>query len=319
MNCRISVVIPTYKRIALLQRCLRAVQDQSYSASEIIIADDGCDSRVMLLVKSSEQRVPLRYVPVPDSKGPAAARNAGVKVATGDLVAFTDDDCVPDGDWLKAAAMEFLKSGIEAAWGRVCVPFAGIPTDYQRNESQLCVAGFVTANCFCKRSVFWQVGGFDENYTAAWREDSDLYLSLLKSGVRMKFLSAAMVNHPIRRASWGISLLQQRKSMFNALLYKRHKQHYTSLIRPAWPWRYYAIVSLFMACAALTILGAATGAQICFMLWAAATLDFAQSRLRDTQYTIAHVAEVLLTSIAIPFLSLFWRAYGAFRFRVAFI
>src|SRR5512133_2849807 len=109
----VSIVIPTRGRPDLLVRCLGAVLDQDFDASayEVVVADDGPDDATRAAVNQVARcsRVPIRYVIVPGrSHGPAAARNAGWRAATGRILAFTDDDCVPARSWLRAGLDAFL-------------------------------------------------------------------------------------------------------------------------------------------------------------------------------------------------------------------
>ena len=99
------------------------------------------------------------------------------------------------------------------AVGRIVVPVPHRPTDYERDAARLAAAEFVTANCFYRRDALAAAGGFDERFTAAWREDSDLFFTLLECGARLTHAPDAVVVHPIRPARWGVSLAQQRKSM----------------------------------------------------------------------------------------------------------
>ena len=78
----------------------------------------------------------------------------------------------------------------------------------------------------------------DERFSAAWREDSDLHFTLLLHGGQIDRVPSALVVHPVRPARWGVSLNQQRKSLFNALLYKKHPRLYRQRIRPWPPWDY---------------------------------------------------------------------------------
>jgi hypothetical protein len=66
------------------------------------------------------------------------------------------------------------------------------------------------------------VGGFDERFTAPWREDSDLVVTQLECNARLVRVPEAAVVHAVRPARWGVSVRQQSKSMFSALLYKKH-------------------------------------------------------------------------------------------------
>src|SRR5436305_2845378 len=100
MSLRASVVVPTYRRPDLLDRCLAALvaQDLGASAYEVIIADDAASEETRHQVEKWAARdLPaLRYIAVRDAHGPAAARNAGWRAAHGEVIAFTDDDTVPD-------------------------------------------------------------------------------------------------------------------------------------------------------------------------------------------------------------------------------
>jgi hypothetical protein len=199
------------------------------------------------------------------------------------------------------------------------VPVPKSPTDYQRNEAGLATAEFATANCFCRRAVMEAVGGFDERFTAAWREDADLLFTLLERGYRVVPAPQALVVHPVRPARWGISLSQQRKSQFNALLYKKHPALYRQKIQPGPPWHYYG--------AAAALLGAlvpgAAGLPVLALgglgLWLALTARFCTRRLRGTSQAPGHIAEMAVTSALIPLLSIGWRLRGAWRFRVLFL
>src|SRR5213078_1928552 len=157
------------------------------------------------------------YAPVAGPHGPAAARNVGWRRARAPVVAFTDDDCVPDPGWL-AAGVGVLErdAGVAAVTGRVVVPLPDKPTDYERDAAGLEGAEFVTANCFCRRDVLAALGGFDERFSAAWREDSDLHFGLLNVDGKVLKVPDAVIVHPVRPAPWGVSLGQQKKSLFDA-------------------------------------------------------------------------------------------------------
>ena len=258
-----------------------------------------------------------RYLPSPGPHGPAAARNFGWRAARGRIIAFTDDDTLPDPDWLVAGVHAF-EEGADAAWGRIVMPIPREPTDYERDANGLERATFVTANCFCLRSVLERLGGFDERFRLAWREDSDLYFRLIGAGARIVHVPQALMVHPVRPASWGVSIRQQRKVMFDALLYKKHPQLYRSRIRARPRWDYYFIVSALITAVGAWVAGVAWLAALAGSIWLAATVAFALKRLRDTTKAPTHVAEMLITSSVIPPLAAFWRLYGAIKFRTLF-
>ncbi len=260
---RVSIVVPTYKRPDLLARCLEALlaQDLAPADYEVIIVDDAdcIETRDMVQRRAKQARSrghTVRYLPAKFTQGPAAARNIGVRAARSEVIAFTDDDCIPCTGWLKAG-LAALKDGVAGVAGRISVPLEGAPTDYENNASHLAHSEFVTANCFYRRDALLLVGGFDERFTMAWREDSDLIFSLQERGLQFARASDALVVHPVRAARWGVSIGQQRKSLFNALLYKKHPALYRQKVQSGPPWRYYGIVGalLVVLAGAIAMLG----------------------------------------------------------------
>jgi glycosyltransferase involved in cell wall biosynthesis len=324
----VSVVVPTYRRPELLRRCLCALLAQNYptTAYEVIIVDDAACDETRQMVECYAELVSecgntLRYIAVTGNHGPAVARNIGWRAAHSEIIAFTDDDCIPTPDWLTAGIKAFHQTGKEIAGvsGRIIVPLPCVPTDYERNAAHLEASEFVTANCFYRRSCLEAVGGFDERFTAAWREDSDLFFALLQRDATLVHEPDAIVVHPLRPAPWGVSLSQQRKSMFNALLYKKHPVLYRQKVQAKPPWHYYLILA-----ALFTIVGGTTGRfprltyiAVCF--WLLLTGNFCLHRLHGTSGTRSHRAEMIYTSILIPPIAIFWRLRGALKFHVFFL
>jgi hypothetical protein len=387
---RISVVVPTYKRPDLLHQCLAALsmQDLKPSDYEIIIVDDAACENTRRQVdqwaaclrerKPASGPVPaIRYIPVTGSHGPAVARNIGWRAAQAEIIAFTDDDCIPTPSWLSAGLAAFTP-GVVGVSGKLVMPLDHIPTDYERNAVQLENSEFVTANCFYRWDVLERVGGFDVRFRMAWREDSDLFFTIhehieqcgYREGIsastmpgraqnfsddRSQMLPAqtsivsaslkdehvakdpackacnsnpshalicvprAVVIHPVRPASWGISLKQQRKSMYNALLYKKHPQLYRQKVQAAPPWHYYCIIVALLIALASMLTGSWFIALGAITAWIVMTGRFAWQRLRDTSHAPSHVLEMIVTSMLIPLLSIFWRIAGVVRFRVFFL
>jgi glycosyltransferase involved in cell wall biosynthesis len=322
MNPVVSVVVPTYRRNDLLTRCLSAliVQDHEADRYEVIVVDDAADAATRSLVERWRERlkVTIRYEATSGKRGPAAARNIGWRVARGEIIAFTDDDCVPDRAWLQAGE-DAIRAGADAVSGRLLMPLPAPPTDYQRDAAGLCTAEFVTANCFFRRSTLERLGGFDERFTAAWREDSDLFFSLLENKGKFERADNAVVVHPVRPAPWGISLSQQKKNLFNALLYKKHPDLYVSRLQPRPPWHYYASVLSFLIAASAFAAGEIALGCLLLGIWFLITLRFCLYRLRDTSRSPSHVAEMAVTSALIPPLAVYWRLRGAIRYRVLFL
>jgi hypothetical protein len=259
----------------------------------------------------------ITYLEAAGKSGPAAARNAGWRHAHGEFIAFTDDDCLPQPAWLREGVTA-LQDGYGCVTGRVIVPLSPSPTDHEKNTSRLGTAEFLTANCFFRREALESAGGFDERFETAWREDSDLQFTMLEHSCKIGSVPCAIVVHPVRGAPWGGSLKEQRKSMYNALLFKKHPALYREHIQSAPPWRYYATVLSAVGCAGAVAAGQGMAAAALGAVWAVLTTSFVLERLRGTTHSLSHLAEMILTSALIPGLSVFWRLYGAIKYRVWF-
>lgn len=319
MYLRASVVIPTYRRPHLLMQCLNHLVRQVFPSDqfEIIVADDAADELTERMVRRFQDEMLqhcVRYVPVRGQHGPAAARNVGWKMARGPIIAFTDDDCLPAANWL-SAGVDRLEAGADAAWGALVMPLPRLPTDYELNASKLATAVFVTANCFCNRELLNAIGGFDPRFTAAWREDSDLYFSLLDHGANIVHAKDAVVIHPIRQAGWGVSIWQQKKSIFDSLLFRKHPQKYRRTI-PVFPKMYYLASGAFIAGLTCFAMGLPALAITLLVAWLGLVAYFCVKRLKGTAHSFSHICEMMVTSAAIPFVAVFWRLYGNVKFRV---
>jgi glycosyltransferase involved in cell wall biosynthesis len=322
---KISVVVPTYKRPALLLRCLDALLSQSIgdASFEIIVISDGDDPATSRAIEAMPVRKfpGLKYYSLPSKSGPAAARNVGWMLADAELVAFTDDDCIPASNWLASMWTAYRKNQKNeiAFSGNTVVPINSHPTDYEKNISQLAAAEFITANCACTKDALQRVGGFDERFRMAWREDSDLQFKFIQQGISIIKVADALVTHPVRKAPWGVSIKEERKGMFNALLYKKYPRLYRQKIEPTPPWHYYAITFFLVMMISGMISDKTVPRAIGMSGWLVMTAWFAGSRLRSTSHSWNHVSEVILTSAIIPVLSLFWKFYGSWKFKALLI
>ncbi|HYE55217.1 MAG TPA: glycosyltransferase [Chitinophagaceae bacterium] len=326
MKKKISVVIPTWQRPALLENCLLALTGQHLPAKEfeIIVVTDGPDEASMQAVNKIQLQCSthfLKCIALAGKKGPAAARNLGWQQAEGTLIAFTDDDCIPHADWLSTlwdAYLERKRPTLIAFAGKVKVPLSESPTDFEMNTSHLETANFVTANCCCTRAALVQTGGFDESFTMAWREDSDLEFKLLRAAIPIYHLERAIITHPVRQAPWGVSIKEQKKSMFNALLYKKYPRLYREKIQPRPATHYYIILCSFMLMLLAWIYQSNTMLMISAAAYIILTGSFIAKRLARTSRSFRHVTEMIFTSIVIPFASVYWTLYGAWKYRVLF-
>jgi GT2 family glycosyltransferase len=198
---RISVVIPTRHRPASLSSCLQrlAPGTQTLDAAqyEVVVTDDGDtgDTRALL-----ERSFPWARWTAGPRRGPASNRNAGVRTSRGEWIAFTDDDTLPDRDWLEQ--LLDASDGVQAVEGRtVCRIGVRSPREHAPvNESG---GRWWTSNLAVRRDAFDAIGGFDERFIVPHMEDADLRERAFAAGVPWRFAPRAVVDHPPRRERWG--------------------------------------------------------------------------------------------------------------------
>ena len=211
---KISVVVPTFRRNESLASCLArlapAVQDFAAQSYDVIVTDDAQDPTCKALLAASFPWA--RYVAGP-ARGPAANRNHGARLATGEWIAFTDDDCLPERSWLSAFAGAVAAShGISVFEGRTTAdrPQRAFDEHAPLNDRGGCLW---SCNILIARALFEKIGGFDERFPYAAMEDVDLRYRLDRLGERQVFVEGARVVHPYRTfADWS-HLARHRKSM----------------------------------------------------------------------------------------------------------
>ncbi len=216
-----DVVVPTVGRdsLRLLLSALAAADGPP--PGRVLVVDDRRDRSRALPVGE------LAGVEVVAGRGagPAAARNLGWRRASAEWVAFLDDDVIPSETWLADLARDLHGLGPEvaASQGRVRVPMppGRRPTDWERNVRGLETARWATADMAYRRSVLDEVGGFDERFPRAYREDADLGLRVVRAGYQI-VSGRREVSHPVRAAGGLISLRLQAGNADDALMWGLH-------------------------------------------------------------------------------------------------
>ena len=157
-------------------------------------------------------------------RGPGAARNVGWRAAHTSWIAFLDDDVVPEPSWRQLLAADLDAAGDAAgSQGRVVVPLpvGRRPTDRERDVGGLGRARWATADMAYRRAALEQVGGFDERFPRAYREDADLALRLRRAGGRLT-TGRRVVAHPVRHAPWHVSIGRQAGNADDMLMRRLH-------------------------------------------------------------------------------------------------
>ena len=216
-----SVVIPSVGRPSL-RLLLDALRAGTGPAPAVVVVVD--DRRVPDRPLDLPVWDLLQVVPGP-ACGPAAARNVGWRATATPWVAFLDDDVRPGPDWPAGLAADLagLPASVAGSQGRLRVPLpAGRrPTDWERVTAGLATARWATADMAFRRTALVRVGGFDERFRRAYREDADLALRLQAFGWSLA-PGARTVDHPVRPASRSVSVRSQAGNADDALMRRLH-------------------------------------------------------------------------------------------------
>ncbi len=204
-----SVIVPTRRRPENLARCLDAITELDYPRDrfEVIVVDDGGGIPLGPVVERFRGPLRLSLLVQQRATGPAAARNAGVSQAEGELLAFTDDDCRFAPDWLRIVAGRY-RAEPERAFGGHTVnmlvrnPYAStsqlvLDVGYAFLNSGSDTARFFTTNNLAvPASLFRLLGGLDPDYLTA--EDRDFCARWLARGWKLTYVPEAVVYHASR-------------------------------------------------------------------------------------------------------------------------
>lgn len=201
----ISVVIPTFNRKSMLKLCLESFNKQSYPVThfEVIVIDDGSSDGTEKFIEGCREHINFKLIYYRQKNGgPAAARNNGVKGAKGELVAFTDDDCVVEKNWLDEYIRSFNEADIGGVGGATKHKMTGIFCefmDYYKVMNPPVVNGevlyLITANACYKREAILAVNGFEEKIRNPGGEDPDLSMKVKEKGYKLIFNPACVVYH----------------------------------------------------------------------------------------------------------------------------
>jgi glycosyltransferase involved in cell wall biosynthesis len=236
-------------------------------------------------------------------RGPAAARNEGWRQSLAPWVVFLDDDVIVERNWCNDLVADLAAAdGAAAVAGRIVVPLPAhrAPTDWERNVKGLEAAQWITADCAYRREALEQVGGFDERFRRAYREDADLALRLMDAGFRLTRGSRTTF-HPVRLADPWVSVRLQAGNADDVLMERIHGRDWRVRAQaPKGAFTHHCVTVGFAALAALSTL-----------LWGASTLLFAWKRIAPGPRDRDEIATMLLTSAAIPFAAVYHRLRGA--------
>lgn len=206
---KVSVIIPTYNRKQTLLKTLDSVLAQTYPRDlyEVIVVDDGSIDGTEEALEPLLSRI-LYFKQ--ENKGPATARNLGITHARGEIVAFTDDDCVVPLNWIEALVYGFRRyPDVVGVGGYMEADEETLATNvYARYESYVTHRVFglgdkdiygehvpIATNCAAyKKEILEELGGFDESFRNAAGEDADLNLRIASCGYKTLFVPIKVIH-----------------------------------------------------------------------------------------------------------------------------
>ncbi|MER7895757.1 glycosyltransferase [Streptomyces sp. NPDC096046] len=320
-----AVVIPTLVRDTLAD-CLAALAAATGpEPDEIVIVDDRPDPRPAGLEDALGVLGDLRRrarVVTSGGRGPAAARNTGWHTVDAPWVAFLDDDVQVGPRWRDQLAEDLSGTTPDTAGvqGVITVPLPDErpPTDWERGTAGLATARWITADMAYRTDALKQVGGFDERFRRAFREDADIALRLLDAGRRVR-QGRRTTRHPVRPADRWVSLRAQRGNADDALMRRLHGSDWWD--RAAAPRgrirAHLALTAVGTAACALAASGHRRAAAVAALGWLAGTGEFTWARVGPGPRTRDEVITMIATSVLIPPAATWQRLRGQWRHRAA--
>lgn len=235
----VSVVVCSYNGAKTIRGCLSSLMDLNYPDYEVILVDDGSTDETAEIAKGFPQVIYHQQ----ENRGLSASRNIGAEIAKGEIVAYTDDDCVADTHWLRYLVQAMEDQGVEAiggpnitpdedGWIAKCVAASpGNPSHVMLDDT--CAEHVPGCNMAFRRSTLLELGGFDPQFRAAG-DDVDICWRFLDADLPIGYAAGAMVWHHRRATVQAYAQQQKGYGRSEAMVHFKHPQRCGTFGRSNW-------------------------------------------------------------------------------------
>jgi GT2 family glycosyltransferase len=237
---KVSVIIPFRNILPVTKDCISSVLNQNYKNIEVITISDREDniyerSELNIISTTTQENKNIKHIYMKGDFGPGEKRNAGAKVATGDILFFLDSDCIMLPDTIENLIRVFKATNADAVSGEPLAPrkgnllcyITGLEYEYRFEQMGEKFVSIAATTCFAvKHDIFKKIGGF-EDYTSgeATGEDWDFSKNLTSGGFRLFHTNKVQVIH--EHGSDTLMKFLYRHYMharYRPVHYKKHKQ-----------------------------------------------------------------------------------------------
>jgi cellulose synthase/poly-beta-1,6-N-acetylglucosamine synthase-like glycosyltransferase len=230
----ISIVISTFNRGAMLSRCVDSLFNQSYPENqyEIIVINAGSTDNTENILRESEKKAECGFLWISLKNEPLCyTRNFGIAKSRGDLICFTDDDCIADYDWINNLVNGFVDDTIGGVGGKVVSYKTDTPIQQYSDEvGILAQERFVKlntllgANIAYRKKVLTDIKGFDDYLTSC--DDMDVSIKTQLLGYKLRYTPEAIVYHDHRATVEGLYFQQYRNGRGYVQLHRKYRKKY---------------------------------------------------------------------------------------------
>lgn len=227
---KFSVIVPAYNSGDTILALLNSLSNQTFKDFEVIVVDDGSQDNTPDIVRS----FPYRLIQLTRNHGPAYCRNIGADTAQGEILVFTDSDCLVDHNWLENIHKNYLQNDIEAIMGKLVlmpstllgdsISALGFPAGgaigfdkIWKVDQQGFTDSLSSCNCAVRKDIFDKIGGFDESFPYPGGEDTLLAYNLSRLNYRIKYCPDVLVFHEARDSLKGFLKWQYRRGISSFL------------------------------------------------------------------------------------------------------